>query len=788
MSKNKTYYGRSAPDNEIGAPKKEKQLLKEHLNNVAFRCGVKLVDAFDVQDGVLAYLVGQHHDDGKYQQEFQVDVLENNKRGVDHSSIGAAFVRQEWADAARPEGPGRPTSLSALMGTCIANHHSDLPNYDIPAETVNASNRLTTGRFDAGRERLAALDESLLAPLPSGRFYPSIKPLPISPEGMTQADYDRARFFELRSAMAWYTRFLFGALHDADVEDARAYERPSVQQYVDTLKFPSTTQLITRLDARMQTLWARKTSKINKIRNRLWSEIMPTALQSTGVFRMSLPTGSGKTLLSAGWGLRHIEHNKLRRLIYVMPYTAIVSQNAEELRLAVGKDAVLEHQSDIKMENKTHRNRKTATNWNSPVVVTTTLQLFESLRSAERHRLRKLPAIPKSLIIMDEAQALDPALLDVTIDSIKRLLQMGCSVMFMTATQPALERSESLPAGLDGIKELVDEPQRYVDTMRRVRVDWGFTKQTRDWMIDTAVSDEQVWRNLASWWRRHKKVLIVGSTRNAAKEIYNRLPPRGKYHLSRRMCSAHIRTKIDAIKAALERNEIVRVASTNLIEAGVDLDFPVAYRMFAGLDSFVQLAGRVNREGRMSRLGTLRPFFCPIGPPAGSLTHAVNCTKTLLEVGASTWDLDIFNMDVQQQYFLDLYRGSSTDLFKAMPMDADFRFEDMSWLSKWIKNTHMVDIVVPYGKKGRELVELLATGAELSYSKAALIPYYTVSVYPQDYNKLVGLINVTKNENSGLDVMYMDEEVASVFYSDDLGLLIPEDFDEEIITGKTTNK
>lgn len=791
------YYARIV-QNEIGAPPK-KQLLVDHLTNVAFRAGVYMTDAFGVPDGVIGYSAGLAHDLGKTIQEF-IDAMNAGIRGAfDHSCVGAAYVRSQWPDPVDPD-PDRkvPISLSASVGTVVCSHHTGLRNYsDYSEDAPSDLGTFTKDRFIRGEqyqeELLDRFDPALLEQLP----YPTVTPLP--------TDTLAERRDELRRMMAFWTRFLHGSLVRADWEDASFAETPGYQSLMDGMQFASIEQLSDLLDQYMEWIWSNKPykkyaawvkagrqteptkrTKLNKIKNEILRSCLPTAYQGPGVYRMQVPTGGGKTLLSMLWGLRHVYYNQQRRIITTLPYTTITRQNADVLRDVFGADNVCEHHSDIAPQNNTFRNRLAVPNWNAPIVVTTMLQLFESLRSAQNHRLRKLPAIPKSLIVMDEAQVLDPALLDVTLDSIKRLRQMGCSILLMTATQPALERRKYFPGGLDNMRDVVPNSEQYVDRMRRVQVDWDFTRETNRWRQEMAA--DEMWDQLNTWFRRHRQVLIIGSTRNTVKEIYRRLPPRGRYHLSRRMCSVHIRDTIAEIIAELEADRIVRVASTNLIEAGVELDFPTVYRMMCGLDSLVQASGRCDRDGLRSqkgRKGTLRPFFCPTNPPFGMLEQAANIAALMIKMNKLPGEpeLDIFDPEVQRQFFEQLYETIDPDNFNVLNLEAEFRYEEVDWQAKWIKNTKMTDVVIPWQKDGRRIVNYLAKGEELPFDLARKLQNYVVSIYPNDFDRLVGLLQLGKNVRAGLDVYYLPEECMR-FYDPKLGLLVPEDLDGEIFAEK----
>lgn len=445
-------------------------------------------------------------------------------------------------------------------------------------------------------------------------------------------------------------RMLFSCLVDADYLDTESFMDKTSSELRSGKA--TLTELLPKLENYLLELKANATdSAVNHVRDEVQNQCIRTSESPIGFYSLTVPTGGGKTLSSLVWAMRHAIHNGQDRVIVAIPYTSIIVQTASILRNIFGEENVLEHHSNadpeqIRDERLRERMRLATENWDYPIIVTTNVQLFESMFDNRPSVCRRLHNIVNSVIILDEVQTLQVDYLQPIVDSLKtynKLFKM--SVLFTTASQPVLSgviegcNPKASFSGINEIKEIIPENFRLHDKLRRVRLDIDNEGKTYD--------------EVAGMLTRHKRVLCVVNTRNDAKELYKRLPQEGvTLHLSKMMCPAHIRETIAKIKTALkdDENEIIRVVSTQLIEAGVDIDFPVVFRQEAGLDSVLQAAGRCNREGNLNS-GTTYVFSLANehNLPKGDIQDGNNARKSI--VGDHDW----FDPSTMKLYFRQLY-------------------------------------------------------------------------------------------------------------------------------------
>lgn len=441
-------------------------------------------------------------------------------------------------------------------------------------------------------------------------------------------------------------RMLFSCLVDADYLDTESFMDKTSSELRSGKA--TLTELLPKLENYLLELKANATdSAVNHVRDEVQNQCIRTSESPIGFYSLTVPTGGGKTLSSLVWAMRHAIHNGQDRVIVAIPYTSIIVQTASILRNIFGEENVLEHHSNadpeqIRDERLRERMRLATENWDYPIIVTTNVQLFESMFDNRPSVCRRLHNIVNSVIILDEVQTLQVDYLQPIVDSLKtynKLFKM--SVLFTTASQPVLSgviegcNPKASFSGINEIKEIIPENFRLHDKLRRVRLDIDNEGKTYD--------------EMAGMLTRHKRVLCVVNTRNDAKELYKRLPQEGvTLHLSKMMCPAHIRETIAKIKTALkdDENEIIRVVSTQLIEAGVDIDFPVVFRQEAGLDSVLQAAGRCNREGNLNS-GTTYVFSLANehNLPKGDIQDGNNARKSI--VGDHDW----FDPSTMKLYF-----------------------------------------------------------------------------------------------------------------------------------------
>ncbi|HBP0224084.1 CRISPR-associated helicase/endonuclease Cas3 [Pseudomonas aeruginosa] len=528
--------------------------MVEHLQAVARLAGEK---AAFFGGGELAALAGLLHDLGKYTDEFQRRIAGDAIR-VDHTSRGAILAVERYG------------ALGQLLAYGIAGHHAGLANGREAGERTALADRLKGVDLPRLLETWHAEIE-----LPDRLQPPPLKPRP------------GRGFFQL----AFLGRMLFSCLVDADYLDTEAfYDRTEGRRSLREQARPSLAELRAALDGHLAEF--KGDTLVNLLRGEILAGVRGKANEQPGLFSLTVPTGGGKTLASLAFALDHALAHGLRRVIYVIPFTSIVEQNAAVFRRALGalgEQAVLEHHSafvDERRQSLEARKKLNLAmeNWDAPIVVTTAVQFFESLFADRPARCRKLHNIAGSVVILDEAQTLPLKLLRPCVAALDELaLNYRCSPVLCTATQPALQ-SPDFVGGLQDVRELAPEPGRLFRELERVRV------QALGSLEDAALT-EQI--------SRRDQVLCIVNNRRHARALYESLAELpGARHLTTLMCAKHRSQVLAEVRQLLITGEPCRLVATSLIEAGVDVDFPVVLRAEAGLDSIAQAAGRCNREGR----------------------------------------------------------------------------------------------------------------------------------------------------------------------------------------------
>jgi CRISPR-associated endonuclease/helicase Cas3 len=440
------------------------------------------------------------------------------------------------------------------------------------------------------------------------------------------------------------------------------------------------------------------------------------------------------------WALAHAVKNKMDRVIVAIPYTSIITQAATIYKEIFGKDNVVEHHSNIDENSLTQKSKLAIENWDAPIVVTTNVQLFESLYANKPSKCRKLHNLANSIIILDEVQMLPPEFLDPILSVLTGLVKnFGVSTLLSTATQPALKgklgTGKHSFEGIDpdNVTELIDNPEELSNTLRRVTIKMP--------PVDMPVTE---WGELQQDLEQHDQILCIVNTRKECKELYD-LMPEDTIHLSRMMCTAHIMDTIQEIKQKLRVNVPVRVISTQLIEAGVDIDFPIVYRALTGLDSIAQSAGRCNREGRFEKESSYTRVFCsPKGTPAGLMRRGSDAMHQLL---ASDEDLDFLSPEAFQKYFQLFYSKienfDKPQFRELLVEEADrmrFQFGTMAKNFRLIDDKGAKAIMVEY-KDGANYIEQFKRNGPDRWLMRKM-QRYTVSLNQYDFEKIVktGLI------------------------------------------------
>lgn len=476
-------------------------------------------------------------------------------------------------------------------------------------------------------------------------------------------------------------------------------------------------------------------SDVNRLRAAILAQCQAKAQETPGLFSLTVPTGGGKTLSSMAFALEHANVHGKRRIIYVIPYTSIIEQTADVFRSIFG-EAVIEHHSNAETDpNKENsQSRLASENWDAPIIVTTNVQFFESLFASKTSRCRKLHNIVDSIVVLDEAQLLPPEFLQPILDLLNLLARhYGVTVVLSTATQPALSTREYFDPnqnlrGLDNVREIASDPDELYRRLERVRV-----RLPADWHspID--------WDTLANELTSHKSVLTIVNRRQDARELWKRMPE-GTLHLSALMCGAHRSRAIAAIKARLKAGIPTRVISTQLVEAGVDVDFPVVYRALAGLDSIAQAAGRCNREGNLDK-GTVVVFVPPKPAPPGLLRKGEDaCRYVLHAYSGNPLDRPLFGRYFERLYHAcDLDEHGVADLLKVDGQSLAVNFRTAAGRFRLIRDEDSVPVIARYRGDDSEVEKWIATLRKDGPRRWLMrkLQRYTVNIHRRDGERLL---------------------------------------------------
>lgn len=699
-----------------------------------------------------AKAAGWGHDAGKGRPEW-LDYL-NLRSGYDLEArlegkagkIPHAIHGAELAERIYGKGIGR------LLAYCIAGHHSGLPDWS-EAEGAAGQGTLQFRKLQVSDRDLEQIDPSLIAKLQE--FIPLQLPW----------------IFKGGLDMSLWIRMLFSCLVDADYLDTEFYMNQAKAEIRG--QYLSIAELKNRLQLYNEAL-AKKADpiQVNVIRSEILEKCIQAARGDRGIYSLTVPTGGGKTLSGLTFALEHACTHGLDRVIYVSSYMSILEQNTEVFREAIGEDQVVEHHSNVMEDERDVKNRLAMENWDAPLIVTTSVQFMESLFAAKPGRCRKLHNIAKSVIVLDEVQLLPPAFLAPILETLQLLVERyNVSIVLSTATQPAFKErriGSQLFKGLKEVKEIVgtaEQVQSLYDSLKRTEIQFPGDPPAIEG-----------WEEIAEQLKQYDQVLCIVSDRKSCRELHGQLPA-GTYHLSTLMCGQHRSDKIREIKEKLEENQTrkpenrlsVRVISTQLVEAGVDLDFPVVYRAFAGLDSIMQAAGRCNRNGRLlPELGKVVVFHPQRPAPIGILRKAAETTKSMLSMSSAD---DISSPAIFDKFFEELYwRMPSLDEKEIVRLlypdwkECSIFFRTAAERFKLIDDTNQKTILIPYRDGQPLLDDLRLNGPDRHLMRK--LQRYTVTVYKQEFE---GLRRQGAVEEIWPDVFALSSKN---HYSEEVGILI----------------
>lgn len=646
-------------------------------------------------------LLGDWHDLGKFMEAFQRYMHEGEQR-IEHAVVGGRYATDQFDD------PLRKLALQFAI-TC---HHTGLQNSEI----------LRRRLIDA-----AQLVQDAIKNVPKDLLK---RKLPEWPEWLIPPDTttEKKIIDEWKRSLEFWIRMLHSCLIDADWLDAEKRDPDASKRPI----FPSIDILRDELDGYIDEKVAKEKERnwtpVNAQRKNVLDACRESAMTKAGYFSLTVPTGGGKTLSGMSFALNHAVKNKMKRVIVVIPYTSIIEQNAAVYAEVLGAKNVIEHHSNIDPEKDTERNRLAAENWGAPIIVTTNVQFFESLYANKNSRLRKLHNFAKSVIVLDEVQSLPPGLLYPILDAIRELREhYGCSIVLSTATQPALKKSKSFMCGLEDVKEIIPDAMKLSRDLARVNIEWETGIITEYSGISERITKENM-----------RRVLVVTHKRKDAKMLADLLPE-GTYHISASMCPLHRKDILNKVKKLLENESLtVRLVSTQLIEAGVDIDFPVVFRALAGLDSISQTAGRCNREGKIVNGGRLIVFRATTEPPAGVLRLGKAITESLLNsddvLRGNDSSLDLTSPVIFDTYFRLFYTGVQLDGAGVQNARASLDFPEVA------KRFRMIDsatypVVVPY-ENAYEILDAVRTKLKPSRDDFRSLQTFIVQIYANEFKAL----------------------------------------------------
>ncbi len=626
----------------------QRHALRQHLAEVA-RTAATFAAPFKGE--LLAAYAGRLHDIGKIHPAWQdyLLVAESNSQrkgsGPDHKGAGALLAKRRGLD---------------LLAFLIAGHHGSL------STQADLKVWLRQRQADTRTEEAITLATTM---------FPDLLSIPLSHPTHLQSVLE-GEFF---------VRMLYSCLVDADFLDTerhfdsdRAQLRQVTSTWSDLWQQFATAQLKRKAEA----------TSLNQARREIYEACFAKANLPPGFFRLTVPTGGGKTLSGLAFALRHAEAYQFQRIIYAIPYMSITEQTADVFRsIFAGDGVILEHHSGIALPDDPLNaspaavwSRLATENWDAPIIVTTTVQLFESLMRNTPGACRKLHNIAGSIILLDETQMLPSHLLNTILDILQQLVtHYGCTIVLCTATQPALDDRQGF-AGLRSVREIIDEPAAFFTRLARVSYQWPTRGERWSW--------EQVAEKMCEV----PQVLTIVNTKRDALEAYQALGDPDAFHLSTLMCGAHRRAVLRDVRDRLNNQKPCRLVSTQLIEAGVDIDFPLVLRALAPLDSIIQAGGRANREGNLSQ-GGLVIVFEPLGQliSPGPYRVGTDTTRELLAQGP----IDCSDLATIQRYFEKYYSRINRDEPNIQEKRSSYDYPEVAKHFRMITE-ETTTVVVPY--------------------------------------------------------------------------------------------
>lgn len=671
------------------------QTVKEHLQGTA-KLSAEFAKKFGKEE--WGYCCGYLHDIGKYSVEFQHKIRENGNERIDHSTAGAKVCMETGG-------------IYPVMSYCIAGHHAGLPNYGSSQD--GGSEATIMGKMKKSLKDYSVYKDEI--------EIPKVTTVPIEYGETKNPDF----------ALSVFIRMLYSCLVDADFLDTEAFMKNGQIKRDAGESIEILLQKLEKYVAKW--LLNKEIDTVNGRRTEILRNCLEAGKREKGLFRLTVPTGGGKTVASLAFALRHAVHNNMDRVIYVIPYTSIIEQNAQIFRSILGDENVLENHCNVDYGDSEEWNpmKLAAENWDKPVVVTTNVQFFESLFGNKSSKCRKLHNIANSVVIFDEVQMLPTDYLKPCVAMIEELVNsFEASVVLCTATQPALQ-----PFFQSGIPAY--------ELCPRLEEQFRFFKRTTFQNLDK-ISEEALIEKLSEEYQ----ALCIVNTKKKAQVLYQALKGQGVFHLSTSMYPKHRKRVLEEVRRCLNAGERCLVLSTSLVEAGVDLDFHSVYRQLAGVDSVIQAAGRCNREGKRS-LEDSNVYVFQFEEQERILGQRkqIDAAKTLVSDGK-----DISALETIEEYFSFLYHLKSSELDKKNIM-GQFKGIKCNFLKvaedfKMIENDTKT-VFIPVEEEAQDLLQQLKYQGftKTSMRKAG---QYSVTLYDDVIEKMkdAGMIElVAENIN-----------------------------------------
>lgn len=800
---------------------KQEQSLCRHLGHVSVLCG-QFAEKIGLKKA--GRVIGLLHDVGKASAEFDryirsgnglidpdadeyVDA-QNQKGKIDHSTAGAQLVHRtltKKGDAGR--------LVAQVLSLCVASHHSGLIDCLAPNGADNFTRRIEKAKEQTHIEEvLTYLEEREMNCLET-----MLKDDDLINEVIRKlrsvrepADHEDTLMFKL----GLMVRFLFSCLIDADRLDTADFEFPANAILRNNGKYPDWNTLIEKLNGKLSELQnQKKPNKVDKVRNDVSERCVEFATKPKGIYQLTVPTGGGKTLSSLRFALSHAKHHQMDRVFYVIPYTSIIDQNADEVRKILEKkdeqghysdSIVLEHHSNLTPEEETRRQNLLSENWDAPIVFTTQVQFLEALFGAGTRGVRRMHQLANSVIIFDEVQTIPVRSVHLFNLALRFLIHScGATVVLCTATQPLLDKVQpaqrALPISLDS--QIVPDAPKLFRKLKRVKV--LDRRRIGGW------SQEEVVELALKEFNDTGSVLIIVNTRSAARSLYKLFPKLDGvaiFHLSTNMCPTHRLDVLNTVRDRLKNSEPVVCVSTQLIEAGVDVDFGCVIRYLAGLDSIAQAAGRCNRNGtrKLGKVYIVNPANENLDRLKDIRIGIEKAERVLGEYrkNPSAFDRDLLAPKAMEQYYQYYFFerasemsypvdetsavGRSDDLFELLSLNrqsvAAYRRTHNSEspqiplkqsFQSAAKSFYAIDsptrgVVVPYGAEGKQLVIDLCAAQFLDkrYDLLKKAQRYSVNLFPDELKRMTADgKKAIRYVQEGFDVLYLDQQ----YYSNEFG-------------------